>query len=81
MKGERGGGVRLFGEGRLGLMYWPCGVNMLIRGRALIRKNAAFELSLVKTFLLWKNLSSVSKSEHDKWKLELLYVEYTASQK
>ena len=52
MKEERGGGVRFFGEGHLGLIFWPRG-SLLILGRApigawaLTRGNTVFELSLV----------------------------------
>lgn len=47
--------MRFFGEGHLGLIFWPRG-SLLILGRApigawaLTRGNTVFELSLVKTF-------------------------------
>ena len=49
--------MRFFGEGHLGLIFWPRG-SLLILGRAPIgawalnRGNTVFELSLVKTFFI-----------------------------
>ena len=54
---EERGGVRFFGEGHLGLIFWPRG-SLLILGRApigawaLTRGNTVFAISLVKTFFI-----------------------------